>query len=159
MIASDLPIGLVVPDGPTAFEAFANGDGPPLGREHEVADLLRFIRERRIRNVVWVTGDVHYAAAHHYHPERAQFKDFTEFWEFVAGPLHAGTFGPNELDNTFGPEVRFSSVPAGMTPNQPPTAGLQFFGFVRIAARTNVMTVELRNLAGECIYSVELEPQ
>ena len=71
------------------------------------------------------------------------------FWEFVAGPLHAGTFGPNALDNTFGPEVRFSSVPAGMKPNQPPTAGLQFFGFVRIAARTNVMTVELRNLAGE----------
>jgi alkaline phosphatase D len=159
VIASDLPIGLIVPDGPTAFEAVANGDGPPLGREHEVADLLRFIRQRRIRNVVWVTGDVHYAAAHHYHPERAQFKDFTEFWEFVAGPLHAGTFGPNALDNTFGPKVRFSSVPAGMKPNQPPTAGLQFFGFVRIAARTNVMTVELRNLAGEKIYSVELEPK
>lgn len=159
VIASDLPIGLVVPDGPNAFEAFANGDGPPLGREHEVADLLRFVRERGIRNVIWVTGDVHYAAAHHYHPDRAQFKEFTPFWEFVAGPLHAGTFGPNALDNTFGPEVRFSSVPAGMTPNQPPTAGLQFFGFVRIAARTNVMTVELRNLAGERIYGIELEPE
>ena len=134
VIASDLPIGLVVADGPNAFEAFANGDGPPLGREHEIAELLRFIRDRDIRNVMWVTGDVHYAAAHHYHPDRAQFKDFNPFWEFVAGPLHAGTFGPNALDNTFGPEVRFSSVPAGMTPNQPPSAGLQFFGFVRIAA-------------------------
>jgi alkaline phosphatase D len=159
VIASDLPIGLVVPDGPNAFEAFANGDGPPLGREHEVADLLRFIRERKIQNVIWVTGDVHYAAAHHYHPDRAQFKDFNPFWEFVAGPLHAGTFGPNTLDNTFGPEVRFSSVPAGMTPNQPPSAGLQFFGLVRIAAKTNLMTVELRNLAGETIYSVELVPE
>jgi alkaline phosphatase D len=159
VIASDLPIGLVVPDGPNAFEAFANGDGPPLGREHEVADLLRFIRGRRIRNVIWVTGDVHYAAAHHYHPDRAQFKDFNPFWEFVAGPLHAGTFGPNTLDNTFGPEVRFSSVPAGMAPNQPPSAGLQFFGFVRIAGGTNVMTVELRNLAGERLYGVELEPE
>jgi alkaline phosphatase D len=159
VIASDLPIGLVVSDGPNAFEAFANGDGPPLGREHEVADLLRFIRERGVRNVIWVTGDVHYAAAHHYHPDRAVFKDFTPFWEFVAGPLHAGTFGPNALDNTFGPEVRFSSVPAGMPPNQPPTAGLQFFGFVRISARTNVMTVELRNLSGEKIYGVDLEPE
>jgi alkaline phosphatase D len=46
-----------------------------------------------------------------------------------------------------------------MAPNQPPSAGLQFFGFVRIAARTNVMTVELRNLAGERIYGVELEPE
>ncbi len=159
VIASDLPIGIIVPDGPRAFEAFANGDdGPALGREHEVADLLRFIRERSIRNVIWVTGDVHYAAAHHYHPDRAGFKEFTPFWEFVAGPLHAGTFGPNALDKTFGPELKFCSVEAGMTPNQPPSAGLQFFGFVRISAGTNVMTVDLRNLAGETIYSVNLDP-
>jgi len=159
VIASDLPIGLIVPDGPRAFEAFANGDGPVLGREHEVADLLRFIRQRNIRNVIWVTGDVHYAAAHHYHPDRAQFKDFNPFWEFVAGPLHAGTFGPSALDNTFGPELRFSGVPPGMKPNQPPSAGLQFFGFVRIAARTNVMTVDLRNLAGQTLYTMDLDPE
>ena len=77
VIASDLPIGLVVRDGATAFEAIANGDaGVPLGRELEIADLLRFMRQQRIRNVIWVTGDVHYAAAHHYDPQRAQFKEF-----------------------------------------------------------------------------------
>ena len=47
-------------------------------------------------------ADVHYRAAHHYAPQRAAFTDFTEFWEFVAGPLHAGSFGPNRLDATFG---------------------------------------------------------
>ena len=104
VIASDLPIGLVVRDGPSTFEAIANAEpGHPLGRELEIADLLRYIRRERIRNVVWITGDVHYAAAHHYDPQRAQFKDFDPFWEFVAGPLHAGTYGPNELDATFGP--------------------------------------------------------
>lgn len=158
VIASDLPIGLIVRDGDAAFEAIANGDGQPLGREHEIAGLLRFIREQKIQNVVWVTGDVHYAAAHHYDPERARFKDFQPFWEFVAGPLHAGTFGPNALDGTFGPELRFASVPPGSPPNQPPSAGLQFFGFVRIAAGTKMMTVDLRNLAGQTIYSVDLEP-
>ena len=92
VIASDLPIGLVVRDGPSTFEAIANAEpGSPLGRELEIADLLRYIRQQRIRNVVWITGDVHYAAAHHYDPQRAQFKDFDPFWEFVAGPLHAGT--------------------------------------------------------------------
>src|SRR5688572_8709914 len=107
VIASDLPIGLVVRDGATAFEAIANADaGPPLGRELEIADLLRFMRQERIRNVVWVTGDVHYAAAHHYDPQRARFKEFNPFWEFIAGPLHAGTFGPSQLDDTFGPDVR-----------------------------------------------------
>jgi alkaline phosphatase D len=160
VIASDLPIGLVVRDGATAFEAIANADaGPPLGRELEIADLLRFMRQERIRNVVWVTGDVHYAAAHHYDPERARFKEFDPFWEFVAGPLHAGTFGPNELDGTFGPDVRFSSVKPGAPGNRPPSDGLQFFGFVLIAAETRVMTVELRNLAGETIYTVDLEPR
>ena len=63
-----MPLGLVVPDGPL-FEAVANGDaGPPLGRELEIAALLTFIRDERIRNVVFVTGDVHYCAAHHYDP-------------------------------------------------------------------------------------------
>ena len=93
----------------------------PLGRELEIADLLRFIKDERIDNVVWITGDVHYAAAHHYDPARARFTEFAPFWEFVAGPLHAGTFGPNALDPTFGPEVRFLSIPAGMKPNRPPS--------------------------------------
>ena len=51
---------------------------------------------------------MHYCAAHHYDPSRATFTEFDPFWEFVAGPLNAGTFGPNALDATFGPEVRFS---------------------------------------------------
>ncbi len=93
IVACDMPIGLVVADG-TAFEAFANGDPDVLGREHEIAHLLGVLRQRRVRNVVWITADVHYAAAHEYHPSRARFTDFDPFWEFVAGPLHAGTFGP-----------------------------------------------------------------
>jgi hypothetical protein len=93
VIASDLPIGLVVRDSPSFYEAVANGDpGAPLGRELELARLLRFIRDREIRNVVWVTGDVHYCAAHEYHPSRAKFPEFDPFWEFVAGPLNAGTW-------------------------------------------------------------------
>ena len=92
-------------------------------------------------------------------PRARSFKDFDPFWEFVAGPLHAGTFGPSELDLTFGPEVRFSSVKAGSPGNRPPSDGLQFFGFTKISGGTRVMTVELRNLAGETIYTVDLEPE
>ena len=159
MIASDLPIGLVVRDSETTFEAIANGDaGAPLGRELEIADLLRFIHERRIPNVVWITGDVHYAAAHHYDPQRARFKEFDPFWEFVAGPMNAGTFGPSPLDDTFGPAQRFSSVPPGSPANRPPSDGLQFFGLLRISGTSKVLTAELRNLAGDVIYTVDLEP-
>jgi alkaline phosphatase D len=159
VIASDMPLGLVVRDGPAAFEAWANGDGPPLGRELELAALLRFIRDNEIRNVAWVTADVHYAAAHYYDPAKAQFTEFHPFWEFVAGPLHAGTFGPGQLENTFGPEMKFCSLPPGTKPNRPPSEGLQFFGMVKIDGRTEVMTVSLYNAAGQQLYSVDLEPE
>ena len=97
-------------------------------------------------------------AARYYDPNQAQFQDFDPFWEFVAGPLNAGTFGPNALDNTFGPQVIFNSIPDGMKPKRPPSDGLQFFGSVRVDGQTDVMTVGLYNLEGSKVYSVDLEP-
>jgi alkaline phosphatase D len=156
IIASDMPLSLTVVDGPL-FEAVANGDhGAPLGRELEIASLLRFLRDHRIRNVVFVTGDVHYCAAHHYDPARAAFTEFHPFWEFVAGPAHAGTFGPAPLDRTFGPEVKFIGIPPGMKQNRPPSDGFQFFGTLRASAKTRALTVTLRNAEGKQLYTIDL---
>ncbi len=155
-----MPIGLVVRDGPNAFEALANGDnGPPLGRELETAALLRSLKEANVRNVVWLTADVHYAAAHHYDPARAKVSDFDPFWEFVAGPLNAGTFGPSELDATFGPEVKFSSIPKGLKPNRSPAEGFQFYGTVKVDGKTRGMTVAMKDIDGKTLYSVNLDPK
>jgi alkaline phosphatase D len=159
VIASDMPIGMMVRDGAEAMENGANGDGPVLGREQDIAAVLSFIKTAAIRNTVWLTADVHYTAAHHYSPERAQFQDFEPFWEFVSGPLHAGTFGPSEYDNTFGPEVRYAKHPEEGQANLPPSAGLQFFGKVDIAADTGVMTVSLMDSADTALWSVDLEPK
>ena len=160
VIASDMPLGLVVRDGPTDYEALANGDpGAPSGRERELARLLSDLKTVNVRNIVWLTADVHYAAAHHYDPARAAFPDFDPFWEFVAGPLHAGTFGPSALDATFGPEVMFNAIPVGTKPNRPPSDGLQFFGQVAIAGKTGVMTVSLHDRDGKSLYTVELPPE
>ena len=159
VIGSDMPIGLIVPDGPSGFENGANGDGPPLGRELEFAELFRFIKAEGIKNVVWLTADVHYTAAYHYDPARAQFKDFAPFWEFIAGPLNAGTFGPSKLDDTFGPQAKFIGIPEGMKPNRSPAEGFQFFGTVAIDGRSEVMTVALRNAKGETLYTNELNPE
>src|SRR5262245_66584701 len=74
VIASDMPLSIVVPDLNSdvpkgTYEAWANGDhGVPLGRELEIASLLGFIKQNRIKNVVWVTADVHYASASYYDP-------------------------------------------------------------------------------------------
>ena len=163
VIASDMPLGLMVGDGRRdgvpAYEAWANGPGAPLGRELELAELLAFVKRERIRNVVWVTADVHYAAAHRYDPAAAEFRDFHPFWEFVAGPLHAGTFGPGTADPTFGCTQVFSSVPAGMKPNRPPSEGLQFFGTLAIDPASRRMTVGLWNVANEKLWSQVLDAE
>lgn len=164
VIASDMPIGLHVPDGKDAqgrelWEAVANGDnGPALGRELEIAELLRTIKRRKITGVVWLTADVHYTAAHFYDPAKAQFTDFDPFWEFVSGPLNAGTFGPGKLDATFGPQVMFAKAPPPGQANLPPSAGLQFFGDVTISAKTRELTVTLRDMKGEALFAKSLPP-
>ncbi len=161
VIATDQPLGLVVGDGVHGgvkhFDAWANGSGPPLGRELELAELLRFIKAKQIKNVVWLTADVHYAAAHHYDPSRADFHDFHPFWEFVAGPLHASTYGPNALDSTFGPAVQWAS-PASGKRRRSPADGAQYFGAVHIDARSSVMTVRLHDLSGTKLYEIDLQP-
>jgi alkaline phosphatase D len=163
VIAADMPIGLYVAyDGDRKFgsEAVAQGDdGPPLGRELEIADLLAFVKREGIRNTLWLTADVHYTAAHRYDPSRARFQDFEPFWEFVSGPIHAGTFGPNTLDLTFGPEVVFEKAPSkadGL--NLPPSAGMQFFGHVRIDGKTEQLTVTLRDVGDNALWSTTLDP-
>ncbi len=163
VLAADMPIGLLVGDGKDQqgrpmFEAIANGEGPALGRELEIADLLSFLKRERIRNTVWLTADVHYTAAHHYHPNRAQFTDFDPFWEFVSGPLNAGTFGPGQTDSTFGIEVKFAKAPPKGQFNLSPRQGMQFFGEVEIDARTRALTVTLRDLTGAGLFTQKLDP-
>ena len=134
IVQADMPLGLVVPDG-TAIEAAANN--LPGGRETELAWVLREIQRRRVRNVVWLTADVHYAAAHHYYPDRAAFQDFDPFWEFVSGPLNAGAFGPNTA----------------------PIDGFQHFGELNIDGGSGDLTVDLRDATGVSLWSKKLHPQ
>ncbi|MDO5499132.1 MAG: alkaline phosphatase D family protein [Propionibacteriaceae bacterium] len=157
VIAADMPIGLIVPDGPVNIEAVANRDpGLPLGRELEIAYVLSEIKRRRVRNVVWLTGDVHYCAVHHYDPARAKFQDFDPFYEFVAGPISAGGFGPNELDATFGPELQFQALPRYVN-QSPRDQKAMFFGHCDFDHRAN-LTVSLRNGLGEILNTTRLTP-
>ncbi|MER7748923.1 alkaline phosphatase D family protein [Streptomyces bacillaris] len=157
VIAADMPLGLVVPDGATDFEAVAQGDpGAPLGRELQIAELLRFIKHRRVTGTLWLTADVHYTSAQHYAPERAAFKDFAPFWEFVSGPLAAGGFPANALDGTFGPDRVFVRAPdrANVSPMESP----QFFGEVAIDGDSAELTVRLRAEGGGVLFTKVLRP-
>jgi alkaline phosphatase D len=168
VISADMPIGLNIadgtvgdtPNGTPRWEAIANGNnGIAAGRELETARLLSFIKHEHINNIVWLTADVHYAAAHFYDPSKAQNKDFSPFWEFVAGPLNAGSFGPNSTDGTFGAQVVFSKAPAVGQANLSPYAGLQFFGEVNINRDTKAMTVDLKDINGTPVFTKTLRAE
>ena len=163
VIACDMPIGLIVWNdfaNKKGVEAVAQGDmGKPLGRELEFAELFRFIRDQQIRNVVWLTADVHYTAAHRYDPNRAQFQEFAPFWEFVSGPLNAGTFGPGDLDATFGPEAVFVKAPEPGQVNLPPSAGTAVLRAGRHRRRQRGDDGRLKDLAGATLFTQELQPE
>ncbi|QCU78206.1 alkaline phosphatase [Citricoccus sp. SGAir0253] len=157
VISCDLPLGIIVPDG-KGQESISNAEhGAPLGRELELARVLKAFKDHGVKNVVFITGDVHYCAAHHYSPERAAFTDFDPFWEFVAGPINAGSFGPNTMDGTFGPEVVFAK--SGDYANESPRDGEgQFFGHVDLD-EDDTFTVSLRDANGTTVYSKVLRPE
>ena len=104
----------------------------------DVADQVRFERE-------WAALP---------HPARAAVQDFTPFWEFVSGPAHAGAFGPNALDATFGPDTAFVHAPP--VANASPAQGYQHFGEVSIDARSRAFTVHLRDRDGVSLFTTTL---
>ncbi|GAA1202731.1 alkaline phosphatase D family protein [Prauserella alba] len=161
IVQADLPIGLAVADGDAgAMEGVSNGvGGAPGGRETELAWVLSEVARRQVRNVVWLTADVHYTAAHHYSPERASFTDFAPFWEFVSGPLHAGAFGPGDLDGTFGPKAVFTHAPPADGQNASPMEGFQHFGEINVDGPSGALTVDLRDGTGASLWSKTLQPE
>lgn len=155
VIAADLPIGLVVPDGAAAQEGVAQGDpGAPAGRELEFAQVLGAAHRAGVTGIVFLTADVHYTAAHHYDPARASVAEFTPFWEFVSGPAHAGAFGPNALDGTFGPKAVFVNAPPRA--NTSPAEGFQHFGEVAVDGASGAFTVHLRDRDGVSLWTTTL---
>jgi alkaline phosphatase D len=150
VIAASAPLGLVGSD--IAAE-------PPAGRELEIADLLAFLKHAGVVNIVWITAELHYTAAHYYDPSNALFQDFAPFWEFVSGPLHAGTWRPTKLDRTFGPRIVFQKASDDQLGDDlAPCFGLQFFGHVAIDGAGRAMTVTLKDVENRALWSTRIEP-
>jgi alkaline phosphatase D len=153
VIAADTPIGSIVDT--TGIE---HADGP-RGRGIEIAALLSFIKHAGVRNILWVTADLHYTAAHYYDPHRAVFQNFEPFWEFVSGPIHAGTWSQVPMERTFGPQVVFHNASSQeQGDNLAPCFGLQFFGHMAIDGATETLTVSLKDVADRTLWSTTLPP-
>lgn len=143
------------------LDGISNGDpGRPLGREAEIGRVLSAIKRHGVKNVVWITADVHYTAAYHYLPERAAFTDFDPFWEFVSGPLHCSPFTAkdDQLDRTFGPRAIFShGKEEDLKVMIAPRPDNQHIGQLSIAA-SGELTVRLYDAVGTALWERTLEP-
>ena len=87
--------------------------GAPLGREHELAALLSALQARSVRNVVWVTADVHYAAAHRYDPARARLHGLRSVLGVRRRAAPRGHLRAGRARRDVRPRARSSHVPRG----------------------------------------------
>ncbi|AIE59998.1 alkaline phosphatase D family protein [Bacillus methanolicus] len=137
LIASSVPIS--IPTGkPNARDSWANGDNinpnDNTGYEHEFAKISKFIKENNIKNVNFVTADIHYADIIQYDPDHNGTVDYREF---ASGPIGAGTGQPTTLDPTFGPERLYAE------------GGFFNFGVIKVDPGLKQLTVEIRDENGK----------
>ncbi|MBI4587520.1 MAG: alkaline phosphatase D family protein [Candidatus Rokubacteria bacterium] len=102
-------VSLSVPTGrPTARDSWSNANR--LGFPEENATgyaverdlILRTLRDRGVKNLVWIVADVHHAELIRHHP----WPGFA-FHELIAGPLSASRGRPRPLDMGLNPRSLF----------------------------------------------------
>lgn len=116
VISSDVPIS--IPTGSNASilgrDGWANGNETNnysyyTGFERELTDLLRFIDEQGMKNIVFITTDVHFPAFIRYNFDLNDDGNMTEIHELVSGPISAFRLGVPfpQLDETFNPSLLY----------------------------------------------------
>jgi alkaline phosphatase D len=132
VISSDIPIS--VPTGANASilgrDGWANGNetnfSSKTGFERELQQLLRFLNDNNIQNIVFVTTDVHFPANILYEVDANDDGDKLIFHELISGPLSAFRFGTPggvpipKLDSTFNPKMLYEE------------GGIFNFGYVQV---------------------------
>lgn len=106
VIATSVPLsnrkaGTVQIPGNDSWARGADG----TGFQTELRAIVRTIRDRHIRNVVWLAADVHYAQVNAYDPDGDGAVDFHEF---ICGPLSAASIQPVSPDPALRPATLYS---------------------------------------------------
>ncbi len=144
-VVSSVPLS--VPTGrPERHDSWSNATlwGVPeengTGFAHERDAIVRFARDRKVKNLVVVTADVHHAELIRHHPT----PDFS-FHEFIAGPLAASLGRPRPLDAALSPRSLFAR------------GGVRNFGEV-VIERAH-LTVMIVDEAGTVLFTHTVGPE
>jgi alkaline phosphatase D len=132
VISSDVPISIPTGSNTSILgrDGWATGNETNnysyyTGFERELTDLLGFIDEQDIRNIVFITTDVHFPAFIRYNFDLNNDGNTTEIYELVSGPLSAFRLGVPFpiLDETFNPTLLYGE------------GNIFNFGYIRIDDR------------------------
>jgi alkaline phosphatase D len=107
VVVSSVPLS--VPTGGRAHDSWSNASAEGAPEEHgtgfavERDAILRTLRQRGVRNLVFLGADVHFAQLIRHHPTTEW-----SFHEFIAGPLAATPGRPRPLDQGLNPRSLWS---------------------------------------------------
>ncbi len=141
LVASSVPIS--IPTGKAnARDGWANANqinpNDPTGFENEFKKISDFIIENNIKNVFFVTTDVHFAEVIKYD---ANQDGKTDYNELISGPIGAVKINPGTLDPTFGPEKLYAE------------GNFFNFGVFQVDPATQQATVEIQDEDGKIHFS------
>ena len=149
VVVSSVPISI-----PTAGDGWANFRGKK-GFERELRLILAAARQARVENMVWITTDVHFATGFRYTPAPG-----FHFLEFTSGPLNAGMFPKQDLDESLHPERLFFY--GGPLPRQVQSfeQASEFFNFGEMEVdAAGLLTVRIVNSGGDVVFEEKYTPQ
>lgn len=144
LVVSSVPLS--VGTGRTIRDGWANSRNPlvPLGDhtgfEHELLEIVQELDAHKVRNLVWLTADVHFPAVLRLAPLPGLV-----FHELIAGPLHAAYGYPRSFDRTLNPTRLYAD------------GGFDNFGEIRLDA--SGLTVRIIDADGRERFGTTLLPE
>lgn len=155
VIVSSVPMSIPTGAAAAGRDGWANYE-QDTGFEHELAAILRGLRDRGQRNVAFITTDVHFAEVFRYTP----FADDTGFQvhEVVTGPLNAGLFPNRAYDTTLGTESLFFYGPDAPVTSWAEAKPWMNFGVASVNENGR-LTLSVNRVDGETVYALELDPR
>lgn len=106
VVASSVSVAVPTGSNEGGRDGWADG-GTRNGFERELIDLLQFLDQRDVRNVIFIVADLHFAQATRHRRDYDGDGDALVFHELVAGPLNARTWHPYWLDQTTNPTALY----------------------------------------------------
>jgi len=157
VVVSSVPISVPTGSPPEhGRDGWANFD-QDTGFERELIGILKSLHAAGVQNLLWITADVHFAAAFRYVP----FRDDPGFGfhEIASGPLSAGLSANKRFDRTLGTQRLFLYAP-------PHPSAVRSFGEAKRWLNFGVLDVgsegqlvaRVVNAYGETVSSLTLDP-